>query len=354
MEEAGGQPLGTQILDVMQRELQIPFPLDRPPLLRAVLLHGPAPPPGPLPPAEWGLVVVASHCILDGKSCAVLVRELTKIYTLAAGGQAEEPLPPLQYTDFAAFHMERPGNPAKQLQFWRQRLQDRPPIPLALAPHTEYMRLIHNVPQAEVLAWEQRWQALAPLYTLVLSTFFLELRRDWDTFDLTVGSPVTWRATPPTMAMLGPNVNKVVLRLLLSDTWTFDTLVTRVHVAAQEAKANIDVPHEQLLEALNPPGKPPLPLHQAWYTHMAAEPLEHPDTVTFQPTAGLARCFAANGLLQLTSYHHHREQGGLCLSLAYPVDVYSTERAKAFLARMVQTLGRVVPGAQQPLGTLCN
>lgn len=97
-----------------------PFDLQRGPLLRAKLLHGPA--------GETTLVVTTHHIVSDGWSCGVLTRELTAIYSaIARGDLASLPSLPIQYADFAIWQREwlRGETLRKQVDYWKSQLQMR-------------------------------------------------------------------------------------------------------------------------------------------------------------------------------------------------------------------------------------
>ncbi len=114
-----------RLTTLAQEVATTPFPLDRAPLVRAVLAH--------LGPQEHVLVLVAHHLIIDGWSIGLLVRDLAALYTAAHGGLRGEvllaslPVLPLQYADFSVWQRNTPGpldGPAldRLLAYWRTAL----------------------------------------------------------------------------------------------------------------------------------------------------------------------------------------------------------------------------------------
>ena len=90
---------------------------------------------------------------------------------------SQEPLPTLQYTDFAAFHAERQPQSARLVAFWRQQLHNAPPLPLSVPSGSIGGRVQCHMDEADTAAMEQQWEGLATPYTMVLSAFFTLLHR---------------------------------------------------------------------------------------------------------------------------------------------------------------------------------
>ncbi|HEY7198664.1 MAG TPA: condensation domain-containing protein, partial [Candidatus Dormibacteraeota bacterium] len=98
-----------------------PFPLDRGPLLRALLLR--------LGDVDHVLLLTLHHIVCDGGSLAILLHDLHVHY--AAGGTASEDALPrmaLQYADYAVRQRARLRGEAldRELAYWRSRLDGIP------------------------------------------------------------------------------------------------------------------------------------------------------------------------------------------------------------------------------------
>lgn len=111
---------------LMAREVERPFDLARPPLWRALLARR--------GPTAASLVLVLSHCVADGASCGVLLREVALAYGAAVGcGRTEVPAA-LPYAQFAGRYSEGPVRGALEGQwaFWRERLRQLPLAPVTV------------------------------------------------------------------------------------------------------------------------------------------------------------------------------------------------------------------------------
>ncbi|MCW8127250.1 non-ribosomal peptide synthetase [Microbulbifer halophilus] len=99
------------------------FALERPPLIRLVWF-----------PAAGRLLCTAHHLIVDAVSWRQLLAELEQLYLAhEAGGEAELPPPGAGYHQWSQALAQRAAQPDLdgQLAYWRQQLQDQPPLPAA-------------------------------------------------------------------------------------------------------------------------------------------------------------------------------------------------------------------------------
>src|SRR5205814_2108418 len=101
---------------VASNEAQRPFDLARGPLLRATLLR--------LAERSHWLLLTIHHIVADGWSLAIVVRELTSLYSqFARRAEAQLPEPPLQYGDFAFWQRRQLQADvlSPQLAYWRRK-----------------------------------------------------------------------------------------------------------------------------------------------------------------------------------------------------------------------------------------
>lgn len=104
---------------LLLQETQQPFNLEQGPLLRVTLLQ--------LSGSEYVLAIALHHIVFDEWSTALLIRELSLLYTaLSLGEPAPLPLLPIQYADFASWQRQWLQGEVleSQLSYWRSQLQD--------------------------------------------------------------------------------------------------------------------------------------------------------------------------------------------------------------------------------------
>ncbi|MEM8604799.1 MAG: amino acid adenylation domain-containing protein, partial [Cyanobacteria bacterium P01_H01_bin.121] len=116
-----------QIQQILHADLQQPFDLDQPPLLRLRLIK--------LGDRDHVVLLTLHHIVADAWSMGILVRELAMVYAAQQAQQtpAFKPLP-IQYLDYAAWQQQRlrSADLTQQLDYWQQQLADAPhllPLP---------------------------------------------------------------------------------------------------------------------------------------------------------------------------------------------------------------------------------
>ncbi|HEX8274758.1 MAG TPA: amino acid adenylation domain-containing protein [Longimicrobiaceae bacterium] len=232
-----------------------PFDLERGPLLRATRLG--------LGGGDHAVLFALHHVVSDGWSMAVLVSEVSALYTAFAEGRPS-PLPPLpvQYADFAVWQRAWLAGDVlrRQLDYWRGRLAGAPPV---LALPTDRPRPpapgergavrpaavpAHVVDGLRALARREG----ATLFAVLLAGWQLLLARWADEDDVVVGSPVANRTRLELEPLIGFFVNTLALRLDLSGDPTLRELVGRARESVLGAQAHQDLPFERLVEEVAP------------------------------------------------------------------------------------------------------
>jgi amino acid adenylation domain-containing protein len=251
-------------------EAQRPFCLATGPAFRAELVR--------LSPTLHILHVTVHHALFDGSSMTVLTEELAKIYQAYFEGR-DCPLdpPPIQYGDFSVWQKDFLAGPeiAKQLAYWRQRLQGMAELDLPTdrprpAAKTWNGELISALLPKELT---QRLQAIAAregatLYHLLLAAYKVLLHRYSGGTDIAVGSPITGRTRGELEPLIGVFINSLILRSDLSGDPSFESLVRQVRDTALAAVENQDLPFECLVRDLKPARDPSRnPLFQVNFTH---------------------------------------------------------------------------------------
>ena len=192
-----------------------PFSLTSTPLWRVTAIR--------LARADYVLGVTTHHIIGDGWSIGVWVREVVTLYTSFYKGQPS-PLDdlPIQYADYAAWQREslRGETLDRELQYWRDRLRDAPPLELPTDRSRPALQSYRGagvpiVIRGETceglkrLAQEQR----ATLFMTLLAGFVVLLSRYSGQADISVGTPIAGRTRPEIEGLIGFFVNTLVMRV---------------------------------------------------------------------------------------------------------------------------------------------
>jgi len=239
----------------VRREHARPFDLEAGPPLRATLLR--------LGPERHVLLLAMHHVTGDGWSRAVIVRELSALYTaFVTGGDAALPELPVRHADYAAWQRERLQGErlAAQLDYWREKLagapgalelpadRQRPPVQ-SFAGRTHRFRLPREA--ADALRALGRGEGATP-FMVLLAAFKTLLARYTGEADLVVGTPVANRGRRETEGVVGFFANTLALRTDLSGDPAFREALRRVRDTAVGAYAHEELPFERLVEALHP------------------------------------------------------------------------------------------------------
>ncbi len=306
------------------------------------------------------LAIIMHHLITDEWSTNVLVREISHFYTGFVTG-APTPLPPLliQYADYATWQREQLTSAPwqAQLQALCAGLADATPIiqlPLdygrPVAP-TLGAATVPFVLDAELTA-QLKTVAQAggtTLYTTLLAAYAALLARYSGQHDLVIGSPVANRERQELEGLIGFLVNTLALRITLADKPSFRTLLAQVRGRVLDGVANLNIPFEQLVEALQPDRHLNLnPLFQTMFVWQNAlrEVLELPDLqveLVELPITSLP----VDLLLAM------READGQLLGqLRYSTDLFTAQTAGTMVAHFQTLLAALVCQPDQPIATL--
>ena len=241
--------------EVLGREAQRQFDLERDPLLRVLVIR--------TGENENVLLFVVHHIVWDDWSARIFFRELNSNYRSLVSADTEAPLPaPFQYADFALWEREWlcNANLERQLEYWRRRLSgisERSALPLDRPrPKMESFRgaiRLLEVPASDTaLAKNLSQREGATLAMLLLSAFYALLHRYSGEDDLAVGWAVADRGRIALENTIGLFVNTVVIRINLSQYSTCRELIAQVREACLEAYAHQDVAFDTLVQQLHP------------------------------------------------------------------------------------------------------
>lgn len=242
-----------EIRALSHAEARKPFDLDAPPLMRATLLI--------LGAERHVLLLTIHHIVWDGWSSGLLIEEIARLYEAKTKG-GRNPLAPLavQYGDFAYWHRRLMASEAggKQLEYWTRRLAGLPDL---LALPTDRPRASKQANRGSRYSWTLSQETLAgltelarrantTLFVVLLSAFKTLLFHYSGQTDIAVGTTIAYRTHPELERLVGFFANALVLRTMVEDNPTFETLLGRVHEAAVDAQSNQDAPFETLVEKL--------------------------------------------------------------------------------------------------------
>nr|MBA2680981.1 non-ribosomal peptide synthetase [Ktedonobacteraceae bacterium] len=258
-----------------------PFDLSRGPLLRASVIR--------LNPQEHLLFLLLHHIITDHESNAVLMREISALYS-AFVADKPSPLPelPIQFADFAVWERERlcGENLERLLAYWTTQLSGTLPtlaLPRSHASQnpSRFQAMTYTFTVApDLLAGlkELSRKTGTTLYMQLLAAFKIVLYGYTRQNDIIVGTPVSNRNRLELENLLGMFVNNLVLRTDLSGNPAFLDLLQRVREVTLSAYDHQDMPFEKLVEVLRPERvSDQTPIIQVAFSYIAHTSL--PDTV---------------------------------------------------------------------------
>jgi amino acid adenylation domain-containing protein len=234
---------------------QLPFDLERGPLLRVGLLRE--------APDVHVLVVVMHHIVSDGWSMKVIVDEFAALYRACVQGvQPALQALPIQYADYAIWQRNwlEAGERERQLGYWKAQLGDSHPVLQLPADHPRRpdgrytaARYAIELPAELARGLQLRAQAEgATLFMALLAAAQLLLFRYAGQNDVRVGVPIANRHRGETEGVVGFFVNTQVLRNVLHGRMSVAQVLRQARDAVLGAQAHQDLPFEQLVEALQP------------------------------------------------------------------------------------------------------
>ncbi|PZS40769.1 MAG: hypothetical protein DLM62_01110, partial [Pseudonocardiales bacterium] len=229
-----------------------PFDLRRGPLFRALLVR--------LADDEHVLLLGAHHIVTDGASMGVLVEELGILYAAARQGrQADLPVLPAQYADFASWQRNRLSGPALdgELDYWTRQLSGISPLELPTDRPRPQVRTTAGAMRNFVVPGEvaARLGALAraqgtTLFTALMAACQVLFARWSGQNDIAVGTVVTGRNRAELERLVGFFVNTLVLRAPVDRTQTFTEFLGTVSQTVLDALAHQEMPFERLVDAV--------------------------------------------------------------------------------------------------------
>jgi polyketide synthase PksN len=240
-----------KLIELLRLRSREPFDLERGPLLRVHMLSSGE--------NHYALITV-HHIVIDGRSAALLLRELAETYAaLCAGRNLPAPRPDTRYDDFVAWQQQfmASDRARRQRDYWLAQLSGELPV-LALPcdrPHAA--RRSGGASQEAALTPEtaRAVRDLARACAINLPAVFLGawsllLHRYAGDDDMLIGMPTLGRPDASFDDAIGYFVNMIVVRSRVAGTQRTDDFLKVLQLTIAEGLDNADYPFPALLHAL--------------------------------------------------------------------------------------------------------
>jgi len=208
------------------------------------------------------LHVLAHHIITDGWSHALLLKDIAAVYTSLVTGGPLPPAPVVRYGDVAAWQRQRLAGPVgeQDLAYWRDVLADVPALELPTdrprpdeQNHAGFGVVVEIDDElTEALRRLARAQR-ASLFMVLLSGLAVVLGQASRQEDFAIGTAVAGRLVPEVEDVIGLFVNTLAIRVDLSGSPSFATLLRRIRQRVLGALAHQEVPFERVVQDLRVP-----------------------------------------------------------------------------------------------------
>ena len=236
-----------------------PFALDRPPLVRALLVR--------VAPDDHRLLLCAHHLVIDGWSLQVVLDELGRSYAAEVeGAPVELPSAPIDYREVVADERRWLESPSfdEDLAYWRRMLGGDLPDSLLPADHARpatrtdrgARRPFLLSPALTALLDRRARELRTTRFTILLSALAALLYRYSRSGDVIVGTPVANRPDADAERVVGLFVNTLPLRLHVDEPDSFSSLVQRAREVVVGALDHQRVPFERLVQEFVPTRRP--------------------------------------------------------------------------------------------------
>jgi amino acid adenylation domain-containing protein len=243
-----------EALAVAESDGNKPFALAAGPLLRALLLR--------VETTYHLLVITLHHLAADGRSLLLLLRDLVACYDAqVAGANPPRQASSLHYADYVCWQHASAGDArvAEQLSYWHRELAGLSPFRLprqweqVTSNDDQRGSISFRIGPATVAAVTQRAQEVGVTpFVVLLTALKILLFRITGIEDVAVGTPMENRPHPELEDVVGVFSNMVVLRSHISGDLEVGALMRRLATRVVEAQQNLDVPFQQVIEALDP------------------------------------------------------------------------------------------------------
>lgn len=251
----GGLEAMARGITQLEQRAATPFRLDRELPIRVTAIQ--------LSPLDHLIGFVLHHICCDGRSVAILARELGEAYAIATGAAADARAPqPFQYAEYVSWQRARAGEPElqRQLEYWRRRLRGFAPLRLGHATSgggaATFRAGFHRVALSPAVTESLRRASQArgvSLFTLVLAGVALLLQAWTRRDDLAIAIDVANRTRGDWDDVIGLMTNQVLVRLDLEPGLAVNDPIACAARELRDALDHQEAPWERVAETL--PGR---------------------------------------------------------------------------------------------------
>jgi amino acid adenylation domain-containing protein len=325
---------------IFETNLQRPFVLDQPPLMRAGLIR--------LAEEESLLWLTFHPLVIDPFSVRILLQEITTVYdALVRGHSPSLPDPLFAYSDFASWQHTRLAEHAwtPDVEAWREVLPATLPILDIPADHprpsvkTYAGRRVHGRLPAERV---ELLRALAAseqcsLSMILFGAWGIFLHRMTEHSAIVVGHDAPNRDAGGAGDVIGRFENILPVMLSFHQKTPLAAYFQDVRQRVSEAAQRQHVPFEHLVEEIDPTRDlSRSPLFQARFAY--EEPAANPEKKLCGAAVHPASLLSAGSPTDLSLSCRERQER-LDLTLTYSTDLFTEETAQRFLTRFDALLG---------------
>ncbi|MFD4469391.1 non-ribosomal peptide synthase/polyketide synthase, partial [Rhodococcus sp. NPDC058505] len=320
---------------------------------------------------ERVLVMVVHHITADGLSMAPLARDVMVAYAARAEGAAPAWAPlPVQYADYTVWQHRMLGSlddenslAAQQLKFWRSELAALPDAldlpadrPRPAEQSMRGARYDFALDEGTTAAIRECAAAHGATPFMVLHTALaVLLARLSGTSDIVIGTPVAGRGEAALDDLVGMFVNTLVLRTEVDASASFADLLGVVRSTDVRAFGHMDVPFEQLVDALNPArSKAHNPLFQVSLSLQNQEQavLELPGLTVGALDTDVEVTQFDLSLTLGDQMDAHGAADGMYACFVYATDLFDESTIAAFASQFVRIVEAVVADAAAVVGDI--
>ncbi len=259
-----------------------PFDLERGPLVRAALIEE--------PDGDRLLLLALHHILADERAVECLWRQIAEAYR----GRADSPQPGAQYDDYVHWLRGTQGDRrTEDLDYWRARLDPLPdelrlPFEQPASPGAGGRpgRLIVRTLSPSVRAGLRQLAGRAGVtpFTVSAFAFRLLLHRYTDGQRIAFGTPVSVRAHPAALDMIGYFLNPLVIDAAIDEHLSVREAVAAFSGHLAGALAHPAVPFDTLAAHLSPPRQPDRhPIFQVMFVYQEAGPAPMLGDIRLEP-----------------------------------------------------------------------
>jgi amino acid adenylation domain-containing protein len=323
---------------LLEEEVNRPFDLSSPPLVRALLIK--------LSDLEHIFSIVIHHIIFDLESKDIFARDLADTYLSLSENY---PAPSIKIKQYAEYSLKQKSiidnnGYSEMARYWKNSLSGQSGIlnlpadfprshTITVAGNRHYFTVDRDL--VKILRRRSR-ELGVNLFATMLAVYYILLHRLSHQVDITVGIPFTNRRDDDYKGVIGCFVNILPISMLINGTESFDALIKSVRTAMLGAHRNQEIPFSLIVKESGIKRNPAYnPVYQAGFT------FEHPMNLEI-PGLEIRNIFTTRYGVQLDIFMTLWESGDeLSGYLEYNTGLFSDETA----SRMVRSYLKLAESA---------